>query len=104
MANIMDCLVPISLFNKGQATKIFNRLRETKELFVLKNNQPSAVILSPEEYTRLTEIEENYMLLLEAANRLEENGVKPTVSMEKVMTDLGISEKELGEAEEVQIE
>ena len=62
MANIMDCLVPISLFNKGQATKIFNRLRETKELFVLKNNQPSAVILSPEEYTRLTEIEENYML------------------------------------------
>ncbi|MBS6117239.1 MAG: type II toxin-antitoxin system Phd/YefM family antitoxin [Clostridiales bacterium] len=104
MANIMDCLVPISLFNKGQATKIFNRLRETKELFVLKNNQPSAVILSPEEYTRLTEIEENYMLLLEAANRLEENGVKPTVSMEKVMTDLGISEKELEEAEEVQIE
>ena len=104
MANIMDCLVPVSLFNKGQATKIFNRLRETKELFVLKNNQPSAVILSPEEYTRLTEIEENYMLLLEAANRLEENGVKPTVSMEKVMTDLGISEKELEEAEEVQIE
>ena len=38
MANIMDCLVPISLFNKGQATKIFSRLRETKELFVLKNN------------------------------------------------------------------
>ena len=104
MANIIDCLVPISLFNKGQATKIFNRLRETKELFVLKNNQPSAVILSPEEYTRLTEIEENYMLLLEAANRLEENGVKPTVPMEKVMTDLGISEKELEEAEEVQIE
>ena len=104
MANIMDCLVPISLFNKGQATKIFNRLRETKELFVLKNNQPSAVILSPEEYTRLTEIEENYMLLLEATNRLEENGTKPAVSMESVMADLGISEKELEEAEEVQIE
>ena len=40
MANVMDCLVPISLFNKGQATKIFNRLKETKELFVFKNNQP----------------------------------------------------------------
>ena len=64
MANVMDCLVPISLFNKGQATKIFNRLKETKELFVLKNNQPSAVILSPEEYTRLTEIEENYTLII----------------------------------------
>ena len=104
MANIMDCLVPISLFNKGQATKIFNRLRETKELFVLKNNQPSAVILSPEEYTRLTEIEENYMLLLEATNRLEENGTKPAISMEAVMADLGISEKDLEAEEEVEIE
>lgn len=104
MANIMDCLVPISLFNKGQATKIFNRLRETKELFVLKNNQPSAVILSPEEYTRLTEIEENYMLLLEATNRLEENGTKPAIPMEAVMAALGISEKDLEAEEEVEIE
>ena len=40
MANIMECLIPISQFNKGQAAKIFNRLKETKELFVLKNNQP----------------------------------------------------------------
>ena len=104
MANIMDCLVPISLFNKGQATKIFNRLRETKELFVLKNNQPSAVILSPEEYTRLTEIEENYMLLLEATNRLEENGTKPAIPMEAVMADLGISEKDLEAEEEGEIE
>ena len=44
------------------------------------------------------------MLLLEATNRLEENGTKPAVPMESVMADLGISEKELEEAEEVQIE
>lgn len=58
--NILQCLVPISQFNKGQASKIFDRLRSEKELIVLKNNQPSAIILSPEEYTRLTEIEEDY--------------------------------------------
>lgn len=104
MANVMDCLVPISLFNKGQATKIFNRLKETKELFVLKNNQPSAVILSPEEYERLTEIEENYILLLEATSRLEANGNKPGISMEDVMADIGISEEELESLEDVDIE
>lgn len=104
MANVMDCLVPISLFNKGQATKIFSRLRETKELFVLKNNQPSAVILSPEEYVRLTEIEENYTLLLEATSRLEENGDRPGISMEAVMDELGINAKELEEMEDVDIE
>lgn len=104
MANIMECLIPISQFNKGQASKIFNRLKETKELFVLKNNQPSAVILSPEEYTRLTEIEENYMLLVEAAGRLETNADRPTVPVETAMKDLGINEEDLEGWEDVEIE
>lgn len=56
--DFLQSLVPISQFNKGQAAKIFDRLHSEKELIVLKNNQPSAVILSLEEYTRLTEIEE----------------------------------------------
>ena len=55
-SDFLQSLVPISQFNKGQAAKIFDRLRSEKELIVLKNNQPSAIILSPEEYTRLTEI------------------------------------------------
>lgn len=104
MASVMDSLVPISLFNKGQATKIFNRLKNTKELFVLKNNKPSAVILSPEEYTRLTDIEENYILLLEATSRLEENGNKPGIPMGDLMTELGIREEELEGTEDIEIE
>lgn len=65
-ANLLQSLIPISQFNKGQAAKIFDRLHSEKQLIVLKNDQPSAVILSPEEYSRLTKIEENYILLLEA--------------------------------------
>lgn len=103
-ANILQCLVPISQFNKGQASKIFDRLHSEKELIVLKNNQPSAIILSPEEYTRLTEIEEDYFLLLEANKRLEENGSKPTVPLSSVLDELGITEKELEETEDVAIE
>lgn len=103
-ANILQSLVPISQFNKGQAAKIFDRLHTEKQLIVLKNNQPSAVILSPEEYARLTEIEEDYMLLIEAAKRLEKNGDKPTIPMEVLLSDLGISEKELSEVEDVDIE
>lgn len=97
-ANILQSLVPISQFNKGKAAQIFDRLRTEKELIVLKNNQPSAVILSPQEYTRLTEIEEDYMLLLEA------NGDKPGISFTNVLNDLGISESDLDDAEEVAIE
>ena len=93
-ANILQSLVPISQFNKGKAAQIFDRLRTEKELIVLKNNQPSAVILSPEEYTRL----------LEANGRLEANGDKPGISFTNVLNDLGISESDLDDAEEVAIE
>ena len=102
--DFLQSLVPISQFNKGQAAKIFDRLHSEKELIVLKNNQPSAVILSPEEYTRLTEIEEDYFLLLEANRRIEENGDKKTVSLDSVMDHLGISKEELLDAEDADIE
>lgn len=103
-ANIMQSLVPISQFNKGQAAKIFDRLHSEKELIVLKNNQPSAVILSPEEYTRLTDIEEDYFLLLEANRRIEENGDKEIISMNNLMHNLGVNEEELTDMEDIEIE
>ena len=102
--NLLQSLVPISQFNKGQAAKIFDRLHSERELIVLKNNQPSAIILSPEEYTRLTEIEEDYFLLLEANKRMEDNGNHKTLSFESVMSNLGISEDELLDTEDVDIE
>lgn len=103
-ADLMQSLVPISQFNKGQAAKIFDRLHSEKELIVLKNNQPSAIILSPEEYTRLTEIEEDYFLLLEANKRMKDQEESKTVSFDTVMNDLGIGEEELLAAEDVDIE
>lgn len=103
-ADLLQRLVPVSQFNKGQAAKIFDRLHSEKELIVLKNNQPSAIILSPEEYTRLTEIEEDYFLLLEANKRMEDNGDNKTLSFDSVMGDLGISEDELLDTEDVDIE
>ena len=104
VANLLQSLVPISQFNKGQAAKIFDRLHSERELIVLKNNQPSAIILSPEEYTRLTEIEEDYFLLLEANKRMEDNGKNKTLSFSSVMSNLGISEDELLDTEDVDIE
>ena len=103
-ANLLQSLVPISQFNKGQAAKIFDRLHSERELIVLKNNQPSAIILSPEEYARLTGIEEDYFLLLEANKRMEDNENHKTLSFDSVMSNLGISEDELLDTEDVDIE
>lgn len=70
----------------------------------MKNNQPSAIILSPEEYTRLTEIEEDYFLLLEANKRMEDNGNSETISFDSLMNHLGIGEDELLDTEDVDLE
>ena len=102
-SNVLKSLVPITQFNRGQASKIFERLNKENHLIVLKNNQPAAIILSPEEYSRMQEIEENYQLLLEAAERLEKN-TKPHITMNELLSELGISQKELDDAEDVVVE
>ena len=102
-ADILDSLVPITQFNRGQASRIFDRLHTESQLIVLKNNQPAAIILSPSEFQRLSEIEEDYTLLLEATRRLKEDS-SSTSSREKVMSELNISESELAAAGDVVIE
>ena len=52
----------------------------------------------------MTEIEEDYYLLLEAEKRIENNGERKAIPLQKVMADLDISEDELLEAEDVDIE
>ena len=97
-------LVPITQFNKGQASRIFDRLNTEKQLIVLKNNVPSAVIISPEEYIRLSEIAENYYLLAEAQQRIGKNNGKKTLSFDDVMKNYGISEDDIDNAEDPEIE
>lgn len=57
--NLLNNLVPITMFNQGQASKIFSRLQDEKQIVVLKNNVPTAILLSPDEYDRLLKLAEN---------------------------------------------
>lgn len=100
----INSLVSITQFNKGQASRIFDRLSTEKQLIVLKNNIPSAVIISPEEYIRLSEIAEDYYLLTEAQTRLKNNEGKKGMSFEDVMHSLGISEDDIENAEDLDTE
>jgi len=102
--DFMNRLVPITQFNKGQASRIFDRVREERQIIVLKNNAPSAVIISPEEYERFSEMEENYHLLLEATERLERAKGEPTISMAESMAEFGITQEDLDAMEDPVIE
>jgi len=102
--DVLNSLVSITQFNKGQASKIFDRLHNERQIVVLKNNAPSAVILSPKEYERMSEVEENYHFLLLAQQRMENNNFDNAVTFEQAMVALGISATDIEEAEDLEIE
>lgn len=103
-ADTLHALVPISQFNKGQANKIFGRAKTEGKLIVLKNNAPEAVILSPDEFERMSEIEEDYHLLLLAQERLANGNINNAIPEADVLADLGITEADIEAAEDVEIE
>lgn len=95
-------LVPISDFSQGKAGKIFNDVAENNnEYIILKNNQPTAVLVSIKEYReiqekvakleRLLEKIENIRLLKIAESRAEDN----TTSFESFVQEEGFSMEEL---------
>ena len=96
--------VPVSQFDEGNAIRIFDRLCTDRGLVVLKNGQPIAVALSPEEYTRLVEAEEDYKLTVEANRRLEENGGKPTIPFGDILEKLKVGEDTLSKVSDPQLQ
>jgi len=95
ISGVVNSLVPISRFNKGEANKIFEEVRETGFKIVLKNNSPACVLITPEIYEEMLETIENYRLLVEAEKRMENAKAEDFISSEKAMQEMGISEADL---------
>lgn len=53
---LLGRIVSITQFNKGKASQLFSRASRGETLLVMKNNNPVAVVLSPEEYEILRKI------------------------------------------------
>jgi antitoxin StbD len=103
-ARLLNNMVSITQFNKGQAAKIFDRVKTEGRIVVLKNNTPSAIILSFEEYMRLTEIEENDYLLHVAEERMKYYTPGNGISKELAYERLGINKEDIENLEEVELE
>ena len=95
ISGVVNSLVPISRFNKGEANKIFEELRETGFKIVLKNNSPACVLLTPETYEQMLETIENYRLFIEAEKRMENAKAEDFIPSEKAMKELGINGADL---------
>lgn len=107
LLDLTERLVPISDFSQGRAGKIFSDVaKNNNEYIILKNNQPTAVLVSIKEYRdiqkKITELEtllekiENIGLLKLAESRVNDK----TISFEELVKAEGFSMEEMEELSE----
>ncbi len=107
MLNIASAIrdtIPISLFNKGLAGKIFEDVKQSGAKVVMKNNAAECVLLSPDEYLRLIDEVNDARLLSLATERMANFDPAATVSAETLYKELGISQEDMDAVGEVEIE
>lgn len=91
-SSMISALVPISRFNKGEASKIFEEVTKGDKI-VVKNNAPTCVLVDPKRYEDMVETLEDFALYYEAEQRL--NNHEDYLSEEEVMKSLGIKATDL---------
>lgn len=100
MANIIGAIqntIPISLFNRGQAGKIFDEVRRCGAKVVMKNNAAECVLLSPEEYVSLMDEVNDARLLTIASERMANFNPDTLVSQDEVNREFGYTEDDLAD-------
>ena len=109
-------LVSISEFSKGKTSKIFNDVKKNNtEYIVLKNNQPTAIVVSVESYKQLVKkaakmeallekIEEARLLKL-AESRMESFVAENTIDFKEFVNEQGFDMDDIiAGADSVEIE
>ena len=101
--NVLDALIPISRFNKGEANKIFDEVRVSGFKVVVKNNTPTCVLLTPEMFKEMTDLIDDQYLIKLAEERLRTNNPS-THSFEEVLAKDGHTIMDIEAMEDVEIE
>ena len=91
--DLLDSIIPISRFNKGEANKIFSEVKKNGIRIVVKNNIPECVLISPKDYQQMVEEYEDSVLLSEAEKRIAKK--TKTISHQELMKRLGFTKEDL---------
>jgi len=96
--------IPISLFNRGLAGKIFEEVKQCGAKVVMKNNTAECVLLSPDEYVRLMDEINDARLLAIATERMAHYDPSTVISGDEMNRRLGITDEDLAGYDEVELE
>jgi prevent-host-death family protein len=103
---VIDSIISITDLSRGKVSKVVQNVAEDgREYIIVKNNEPQAVLLSVNDYTRLMndhervrqleEELENLELLLIAEERLKNARPEDFIEENEVLKELGISSSEV---------
>ncbi len=104
LSGAINHTIPISQFHKGMAAKIFSDVRKSGAKVVIKNNEPECVLMSPAEYMDFMDELADARLELLALQRIASGALEHTRTQKEVMDSFGITDKDLADMEEVEIE
>ncbi len=107
MASVISAItstVPITQFNRGLAGKIFEEVKKYGAKVVMKNNAAECVLLSPDEYVQLMDELNDARLLAVASERMEHFNPSALIPEEEMKHRLGITEDDLADFDEVELE
>lgn len=96
--------VPLSLFNKGLAGKIFEEVKQCGAKVVMKNNMAECVLLSPEEYVKMVDEINDARLLILAAERINRYDPETVISEEEMNREFPITQEQLDAVGEIDFE
>ena len=96
---IMNSIIPISRFNKGEANRIFDEVEASGTNIVMKNNRPACILMSPGRYEALMEMLSDYVMQEEADSRMSHFNSNEILSPEEIMDLIGITEEDLNDVE-----
>lgn len=80
----LDNLVSVSELSHGGVSKTLSRVGDNNPIVVMRNNKPAAIVISPDDYRRLTEAEEDFALYLEAEERMKRDDDGTRLGMDDV--------------------
>lgn len=104
VVSAIENTVPISQFNRGLAGKIFSEVKNHGPKVVMKNNTAEVVLMSPDEYVRIMDELNDYLLLTMAVERMSSFDPDGLISEEEMDRHLGITDEDLDQIGEVEFE
>jgi len=103
LSNALDAVIPITRFNRGEASKIFDEVKESGCKVVVKNNIPTCVMLTPERFKEMIDMIEDQALIAVAEARLQYSTGK-VYSLEELLAEDGLTLADIDAMEDVEIE